>query len=211
MSYVVGITGRSGSGKTTLVRSMLEYFGPEKISLHTMDNYYRPREEQLIDDHDYKNFDLPSSFYRERFIDDLHKLMKGEDAEIEEYVFNNESDASILYIKSAPIILVEGLFVFHYEEIRSCMDLKVVVDVPLEEAFRRRLFRDTKERNYTAEEVSYRYEHHVEPAYQEYIAPHVADVDVVVDNRVDMKDDMEKLMNVLSNIINSSKSNMSKG
>lgn len=201
MSYVVGVTGRSGSGKTTLVKNLLDHFGPEMITLHTMDNYYRPRHEQHTDDHNYKNFDLPTSFYREQFYQGLLDLSAGRSTRIEEYAFNNDVEPHIIIIPAAPIILVEGLFVFHYEEICRAMDLRVLVDVSRDTCFDRRLIRDTQERGYTAEEVTYRYEHHVEPSYQSYIEPYREIMDVIIDNEVDMEEEKKQLITRINSAI----------
>lgn len=187
--YVVGIGGRSGSGKSTLVRKMLEHFGPDLITLHTMDNYYLPRSEQYRDDHDYVNFDLPSSFYRDDFHNDLLQLLSGREVKLKEYHFNNDAEEKVIITPTAPIILVEGLFVFYYAEINALMDWKVLVNVSLDEAYRRRLLRDQRERNYTEEEIHYRYMNHVEPSFQKFIAPYLDQMDMIIDNQSDMKED----------------------
>jgi uridine kinase len=201
--YVVGIGGRSGSGKSTLVRKLLENFGPERITLHTMDNYYLPRTEQYKDDHDYVNFDLPTSFYREDFHNDLLRLLSGREVRIKEYHFNNHVEEKVLITPTAPIILVEGLFVFHYEEINSLMNLKVLVNISLEEAYRRRLLRDQRERNYTEEEIHYRYMNHVEPSFQKFIAPYIHQMDLIVDNEDNMESNLNQLTEHLERQIES--------
>ena len=69
--YVIGVSGRSGSGKSTFVRRVMEYFGSDMVCLHTMDNYYLPSEKQVADENKFINFDLPTSFDREKFHLDL--------------------------------------------------------------------------------------------------------------------------------------------
>ncbi len=192
-SRIIGITGRSGSGKSTLVKYLLKYYGPEHVTLHTMDNYYLPRDMQIKDTEDYLNFDLPTSFYRDRFHLDLDSLSAGQVVRLEEYQFNNKDNAKVLTIDPAPIILVEGLFVFHYSHVADRLDLKVLVDISYEEAFRRRMIRDQKERNYTPEEIAYRYTHHVEPSYQKFIQPYEKTVDLLIDNSVDMTQELDEL------------------
>jgi len=194
--FVIGVGGRSGSGKSTLVRKLQEVYGKEKISLHTMDNYYRPRDEQVQDEASYLNFDLPSSFYREKFHDDLVKLKNGEGLSLPEYAFNQEA-VSFLEIAAAPIILVEGLFVYHYDEIRELMDYQVVMDVLFEECFRRRLKRDQEERNYEVAEIEHRYLRHAEPAYQTYIHPYIAGADLLINNEKNIDDGVAMLKEVV--------------
>lgn len=192
-NYIVGIGGRSGSGKSTLVKKLLQDLGPDIVTLHTMDNYYLPREQQFEDDHHYKNFDLPTSFYRDDFYTDLCKLKEGKEVQIKEYQFNNSDNAKDLITPPAPIILVEGLFVFYYPEVHELMNLKVFVDISFDEAYRRRLRRDQLERNYSESEINYRYMNHVEPSFLKYIHPHVPEMHVIVQNEIDMSQDLERL------------------
>jgi len=61
----------------------------------------------------------------------------------------------------------------------------------------RRIQRDRNERNYPLEDVLYRYQHHVLPSYERYIAPHKNNVDVVINNN----DDVQKGVDILTNLI----------
>ena len=181
--HVIGISGRSGSGKTTIVKDSLAYFGDHLVTLHTMDDYYRDRSEHKMDEEGYLNFDLPSALNRGTFHYNLKTLISGYDLEIMEYIFNNESVARKKTIKSTPVILVEGLFVFYYEEVRKLLDKRVLVDLGFKRAYKRRLTRDITERNSTEEEVIYRYHNHVEPAYRQYIAPYIPQMDLVISTK----------------------------
>lgn len=181
--FIIGIGGRSGSGKTTVVRRLYERFDKDQVTIHTMDNYYIPRDKQVRDEKDYCNFDLPDSFNKEQFYVDLTVLGRGESVFLQEYVYNNENEPRLLEIHPAPVILVEGLFIFHYQRVKHLMDLKVLIDLEFEEAFSRRLYRDQSERNYDVEEITHRYIHHAEPAYQQYIEPYKAEIDIVLTNK----------------------------
>lgn len=132
------------------------------------------------------NFDLPTSFYRERFYKDLLLLRQGKVVEIEEYAFNNHTEALTMYVHSAPVILVEGLFIYHYEEIRQLVDYKIMMDVTKDTCYKRRLKRDTTERNYSETEINYRYNSHVEPSYLTYIKPYLDEVDLHMNNEKSM-------------------------
>ena len=70
----VGITGGSGSGKTLFLKQLMQAFKSHEVSLLSLDNYYRPRNEQPKDDQGIENFDLPESLDRIRFSEDLKKL-----------------------------------------------------------------------------------------------------------------------------------------
>ena len=94
--FVIGICGGSGSGKTTLLRSLSESFSAFKPSVFSMDNYYRPIEDQQRDENNIVNFDLPTALYEDRLISDLKSLVTGEEVVVKEYFFNAPPDKNIL-------------------------------------------------------------------------------------------------------------------
>ena len=181
--YIIGITGGSGSGKTSIIRILQETFSPEQLSLVSQDNYYRPREEQPTDENGVTNFDLPSCIDHERFLSDMSQLRDGNTVQFKEYTFNNSlATPKMITIKPTPIIIVEGLFVFYYEELRKLMDLKVYVHASDIAKLMRRIKRDQVERNYPIDDVLYRYEQHVTPAFESYILPYKKLSDIIINN-----------------------------
>jgi len=198
-TYVIGITGGSGSGKTTLVQRLQSFFKEKSVSVLTMDNYYFARDHQLTDENGIKNFDLPTSIDVRKFEEDLIKLINGEAVCLQEYVFNNaEKVASEIVIEPAEVLIVEGLFVLHEEKIRERLDLSVFIHTKENIKVIRRIKRDRIERNYPLDDVLYRYEHHVLPAFDAYIKPYVDDVDMVINNNKNFDKALE-LMKVFIN------------
>lgn len=181
--FIVGITGGSGSGKTTFLKAIEEKFSKEEICIVSQDEYYRPREEQFVDENGVQNFDLPSSINDIRFADDLKKLIAGETVEKQEYTFNNDlAEAEMLTFKPTKVIIVEGIFIFHYPLIAQMLDFKIFIDARDDLKIIRRIRRDRLERNYPLDDVLYRYQHHVTPAYERYIKPYKADANVIINN-----------------------------
>lgn len=191
--FIIGISGGSGSGKTSFIRDIKEHFTTDEICFLSQDDYYKPREFQKEDENGIKNFDLPESIELDEFYFDLVKLNNGMEVEREEYTFNNEKKSpGILHFKPAPIIIVEGLFVFYEPKLFNMMDMKIIIHATDTQKIIRRIKRDRVERNYPLEDVLYRYEHHVLPSFESYIFPFINKVDLVINNNknYDMGRDM---------------------
>lgn len=181
--FIIGISGGSGSGKTRIIHELRDAFPEEKLCIISQDEYYHPREKQQLDPAGYQNFDLPTSIDHKAFIADIRKLIKGEIVTKQQYGFNNPKQApTMLAYKPAPVIIVEGLFVFYFDSIRKMLDLKIFIDAEDIIKLKRRIVRDAGERNYPLEDVLHRYEHHVLPSYRSYIEPFRREADIIINN-----------------------------
>ena len=200
--YIVGITGGSASGKTMFLRSLLSAFSSDEISLISQDNYYKPRHEQPIDENGIYNFDTPQSIDFELYAQHIKDLRSGKQVVKQEYTFNNPKvTPEMLTFQPAPVIVVEGIFVFYFPEIAHLLDLKVFIDAAEHIKLKRRIVRDKDERGYDLEDVLYRYEKHVMPTYEKYIAPFKSDADVIVPNNLHFEKALDMLVTYLKNKI----------
>jgi uridine kinase len=180
---VIGIAGGSGSGKTTFVKKLRDIFSEKDVCILSQDNYYKPREEQELDENNEKNFDLPTSFRREDFLHDVEELILGKPIEIPEYTYNNPLAApKVMIFNPARVLILEGIFIYHFKEISDLMDLKLFVDVSTHLKLIRRIYRDKEERNYPVDDVLYRYEKHVYPSFEKFILPYKKECDIVINN-----------------------------
>ena len=196
--YLIGITGGSASGKTTFLRRLLEAFPEEEICLISQDNYYHPREKQLRDDMGVENFDLPASIDAVAYAHDVLRISQGHEVRRREYTFNNAAaTAQELVFRPAPIVVVEGIFVFHFQEIARLLDLKVYIDAQEHVKLHRRIVRDRDERGYDLADVLYRYTHHVAPTYERFIAPYKHYADIVIPNNRHFDKGLEVLVGFL--------------
>lgn len=193
--YLIGIAGGSGSGKTSFLRELMNHFTKEKVALVSQDNYYHPKDLQLADDNGVLNFDLPTSIDRKHFYEDMMRLSKNETIEKLEYNFNNPLwEPEKVVVQPAPVIIMEGLFVFHYEEIRDQLDYMVYIDVHHEERLQRRIKRDGQERGFPEHEVRYQWHNHVRPAEEKYLDPFIESCHLVVDNTFHYREGLDILI-----------------
>lgn len=197
--FIIGIAGGSGSGKTFFLKCFLHHFKPGEVTLISQDDYYRPKQEQKIDENGWINFDLPEGIDDERLLHDLELLIEGQSIEKKEYTFNiNEEQAKLLNIVSAPIIIVEGLFLFHFQEIAELFDMKIFMDADEEITLNRRISRDEIERGYTRDMVMYQWVNHVLPAYKQYLLPYKDSCQKVIMNNKHVADDIISISQEIS-------------
>ncbi len=181
--FTIGITGGSGSGKTFFIRKVESFFAPDEITLLSQDHYYHPRESQVTDHNGVRNFDLPEAIDNEHFLEDIRRLKRGETVTKQEYTFNNPAASpATLAFKPAPILIVEGLFIFSFPEIEKELDLKIFIEAKDYVKLSRRIIRDNEERGYDLADVLYRYQHHVMPVYESLIEPLKHHADLVIPN-----------------------------
>ena len=198
--FIIGITGGSGSGKTTFIQKLKAQFTPEEVCVLSQDDYYLPREEQLTDPKGIKNFDLPQSIDSASFLKEIKALIAGNVVEREEYTFNNDLvKPKMMVFQPAPIIIVEGIFVFHFKEIFQLFDLKIFLDAKENLKVIRRIKRDRVERNYPLDDVLYRYENHVLPTFEKYILPYKPEADIIINNNTHFETGLEVVAGFIKN------------
>jgi len=201
--YIIGITGGTGSGKTSFLSAILESFGSQDITCISQDDYYLPREHQFVDQNGEFNFDRPESIDYDHFAADLKELSEGKQVSKLEYTFNNpDAKPKTITRHPAPVILVEGIFIFHYAKVNALIDLKVFIEAKEHVKLGRRLKRDREERGYDAEDVLYKYEHHIMPSFQKYIEPHKEQADLVVPNNETFTNALEVVKAFINSKIN---------
>jgi len=192
---IIGICGGSGSGKTTLLKRLSEKLAHLNPSIFSMDNYYRPIELQEKDENGEVNFDLPTALDRERLVADLRELASGNPIEVKEYHFNSPPDKNVLItIHPSQVIIIEGLFLLHYAEVKELIDFSIFMEVDPMVQLDRRLYRDQETRGYSREAIIYQWENHVLPCFRKYLQPYEADSDFRFHNMNQMDDEFDRLM-----------------
>lgn len=203
--FIIGIAGGSGSGKTFFLNCFLHHFKQDEVTLVSQDDYYIPAGDMTQEENKLYNFDLPSTIDSQQFLKDIQQLLAGEVVYKKEYNFNNPlAIVKILEIKSAPIIIVEGLFILHFKEIAALLDHMIFVDADEQVALDRRVKRDGLERGYPEEDVLYKWHNHVMPAYNEYLLPYKANCHKIVVNNANEPDEIIAITEEISNNLRNS-------
>lgn len=196
---ILGICGGSGSGKTTLLKRLSAEFSHLKPSVFSMDNYYYPIERQAKDENGVYNFDLPTALDEARLTADLQRLVNGEEITVKEYHFNAPPDKNVLItIEPSQLIIVEGLFLFHYKGVRELLEFSAFVEVDPQIQLDRRLYRDQESRGYSREDILYQWNNHVLPCYENYLLPYRSKADFVFRNDMRATDDYRALVQEIS-------------
>jgi uridine kinase len=181
--YIIGITGGSASGKTRFIRELGLLFNKDQICILSQDNYYKSMEHHTRDEEGQINYDLPECIDLDAFRKDIESIKKGETVKRQEYLFQHEVQLGgwVEFIP-APVIIVEGLFIFYEPDIFKQFDLKIFIEANEDIQLNRRIDRDTRERNIPLDFVYYQWHNHVMPAYLKYLLPHKEKADLVILN-----------------------------
>ena len=185
--YIIGVCGGTASGKTYFLERLQEQLPQGVATLISLDNFYRPKEEQPLDEHNIANYDTPESINWSQLRLCLAQLGKGEQVRLKKYTFNNPlAKEEWLTLDPAPVWIVEGLFCLHDKALRDSFDMTLFIDPEEHVKIFRRIERDHAERGYDLKDVAYRYLNHVMPAYQQYVYPHRSKVHVIIPNNQDI-------------------------
>lgn len=177
--HIIGIAGPSSSGKTELARQLVARLpGAAIVSL---DSYYRGMDEIPFEQRKKSNFDHPDALEWELLHEHLQAMAEGRAFDEPAYSFAAYArTAETRRIEPAGFILLEGLFVLYWPELRSVLDTKVYVETDPGVCFRRRLERDVAERGRTPESVREQYERTVRPGAERFVFPTRQHADLVV-------------------------------
>lgn len=191
---ILAITGGSGAGKSTVLNGLKAHFG-DRLSMLSLDDYYRPKEVLPIDENGETNFDVPEAIDHVSLHADILKLAQGERVSFETYTYNKSMmQSELAVIEPREWLVVEGLFVLCYPEVAGLANVKAYIDASPEVRLARRKHRDMTVRGYTPDEVDYQWKHHVRPADLAHIEPCREVCDVVIDNDEDWRGGLAQLI-----------------
>ena len=178
--YIIGIAGGSGSGKSTFAARIKKAF-PTQVSLVSCDNYYLPHDDLPLEERAHLNYDAPEALEFDLMVKHLEQLKNGQAALCPVYDFTQHTRSDkITEIKPRPIILIDGILIFHDESLRNCMDLKIYVETDADERILRRARRDMLERGRDLDSVIDQYLSTVKPMHNTYVKPTKVFADIIL-------------------------------
>jgi uridine kinase len=177
-TYIIAIAGPSCAGKSETSKAVARLLNARILSL---DSYYVKLDHLEFERRKQVNFDEPASIDHELLISHLRQLSLGKAVDAPVYDFHRYTRATeVDHIVPAPFLILEGLFVLHWEDVRRLCDTTVYVDAPDDLCLERRKYRDVRERGRTVESVVNQYNSTVRPMAAKYVWPTKDLADLVV-------------------------------
>ena len=186
--YIIGIAGNSGSGKTSISQKIIQDINQPWTVLLSFDNFYQPltlEQSKLAFANNY-DFDCPDSLDFDLLVETIGNLKKGGKTIIPVYSFtshNRTSKTNTIY--GVNVIIVEGLYALHDQQLLDMMDLKIYVDTDLDICLARRLTRDILYRGRDLGGAMQQWEKFVKPNAVKFINPTVQNADLVIPRGLD--------------------------
>ena len=181
---IIGIAGGSGSGKSTLTARLRNAFSGTEVLYH--DNYYRHHPELTPAQRASMNFDHPDALDTELLISHIRQLKSGNAVQCPVYDFSTHLRSKDTHaVAPCRLLIVEGILLFHWKELRDLMDWRIFVDVDADIRLLRRILRDTKERGRSVEGIAEQYLASVRPMHLQFVEPTKAFADLIVNDCMD--------------------------
>jgi len=159
----IGMGGGSASGKSTLAAQMVERLQPLRVEVVGQDRFFKkpedmPKYYSQIDGQHHPAYNEPDSYRQAEMFAECRAL--------------KEIDADV--------VILEGIMVLFFEELRTLMDLKLYVEAAADERIIRRIRRNMKKIedydfivNYYLESVRWQHEQYNAPTkvYADLVIP----------------------------------------
>lgn len=196
--WLVAIAGASGSGKSTLARELARALGPERACVLALDAYYRDRAGFSPEERKGLDFDCPEAWETERLLRDLRALRRGCAIEVPAYDFATHTRmASSAFFQPRPIVFVEGIFALTLPGAEELFDLRVGLDLSLEECLARRIARDVRERGRDEASVREQFERQVVPSIQRWVGPSLSLANLRLDASAPVGEQVRRVREIL--------------
>lgn len=194
--FLIGVAGGTASGKSTVCQRIMEKLGQQhkeqterRVVCISQDSFYRAltTSERLRAERGQFNFDHPDAFDDKKLLATLTDILAGKKVEIPayDYIANSISTNRTHTIYPADVVLIEGILVFYFPEVRELFHMKLFVDTDSDTRLARRVPRDIMERGRDLEQVLNQYMNFVKPAFEEFCLPTKKFADVIIPRGAD--------------------------
>ncbi len=177
----IGVAGGTGSGKTTVADIIKKSLRNTETAIISMDSYYKDFPGLSLEERKKINYDHPSIFDIELLRKHLSELQKGNPIKVPRYSFDKYGRTDkfeIVYPR--PIIIVEGILLFYYDELRDFFSIKIFVDTDSDVRIIRRIKRDVQKRGRTLDSVINQYLNTVRPMHIQFVEPTKQFADIII-------------------------------
>ena len=203
---IIGIAGASGAGKSslahTVVNRLQKRYGEDQVVLLHEDAYYRSRDDLTFEQREQINYDHPDALEHSLMLEHLNALRQGHIVNVPQYDYATHNRLPSTDTLAPPLVLVvEGILILHDPEIRSQLDLRLFVDVPLDICLARRIERDVNQRGRTVDSVLEQFRNTVRPMYFQYIEPTRQQADMIVPEGGENEKAVEVLISHLQKLL----------
>ena len=183
MPALILVGGGSSSGKSYLTGAVTKVLGEERVTLLTLDDYYKDQTNLTMEERLLVNYDHPTAFDWHLMRKQIRMLKEGQTIEkpIYDFVNRTRSDKTEVIVPK-DLIVVEGIMALVDRQLRELGDVRVFIQAKPERRFLRRMIRDIKERGRTMENVVSQYFATVQPMYDEIVEPSSIYADLILNN-----------------------------
>ncbi|MGA2263719.1 MAG: uridine kinase, partial [Acidobacteriota bacterium] len=190
--YLIGIAGPSCAGKTELATHLAADLSAAVLPL---DCYYLDLSSHPLEERARFNFDEPRALDHKLFLQHLQALAAGNVIERPVYDFSiHTRTGKTESVRPGRFLIVEGLFVLHWEDVRALFGTRVFVDLPDGPCLERRIVRDVRERGRAPESVRLQFAETVQPMAALYVRPTRIFADLVIGGDQPIRESVDAVM-----------------
>lgn len=169
--YIIGIAGGSGSGKSTFSDEIKKLYG-SRVACLSCDSYYYPHPNMTLEERKGLNYDHPDALEIHLMLQHIRALKAGQSIDHPDYNFSTHNRRrKKVHLDPPEILIIDGILLYHFEELRALIDLKIYVETDADERILRRALRDMKKRRRKLEDIVEQYLKTVKPMHETYVEP----------------------------------------
>lgn len=152
--------------------------------------YYRSLPEGIAPEE--YNFDLPEALDFPSVMKNLNILIEGKEFESPVYDFKVHKRISCKKVKiRTNLIIIEGIFLFYFKELREKLNFKVYLEAKREEILKRRILRDRNLRGSSTCFIKKQMEKFVFPSSKKYVEKYKNFADLILPSNLSIKKRVE--------------------